>query len=214
MCNEALDVVSYTRSFEFIGEPVGYDVYPHKRFLRLQPKDQDPASHKNALVFREGSIRHLNLSVQEAKLDFGAISFDCTSVLNEDMEAWLEVVKACSGTNLHLSMLWNRWWHHDRYGPRSVQDTVTWQYREDYLFDYLDATWHGAFRKVEIELGYSLKCGNGVERMTELAEACACRLLHTDAGAPKLSWGDEVDREPQYRRNARFSKILCGERKN
>jgi hypothetical protein len=139
-----------------------------------------------------------------------SVEYHCFSDLNEDMDAWLDVVKECRGPDLHLTLLWHRRWHQKEFGWGAVE----WEYREPYLFDYLDLTWNGAFRKVEIELGYSLKTGNGLAKMIALAEACAPRLLGTGAGPPQLGWSEEVDKGPQQLPGPmRFTRILDGERK-
>lgn len=93
--------------------------------------------------------------------------------LDAETRKWLDLVKACSGPALCLSMAWEVRGYHN---SLEFSLSVWLQYKKP-LLDYLDGMWNGAFWKVDFEVTYWSSVDDAKEKMEAFAEGCVCRLF-------------------------------------
>jgi hypothetical protein len=123
---------------------------------------------------------------------------------------FLKLMKRYGTRNMCLVIGWERYW--DMRECSWSSPAPDWIDGEKDIHDHpcLDDEWNGKFRKVTIKIEYHSKGGNATEKMVDLAEVSARRLVGADR-VHKLGWTEEI--ESIERGRPRWEKCLVVERK-
>ncbi|KAF1849766.1 uncharacterized protein K460DRAFT_399878 [Cucurbitaria berberidis CBS 394.84] len=173
MCAEAIEVFGRLRTFmaiEYEGRNLRFDHWPRRQRAILNP-----------LVINQIVIKNITVARGFSQLPGGSRA---TGVLLRLLRSW-------QSNDLCLETKW----------MRQPLDPGWKNNGESDVFEEWNSFWNGRFRSVKIYIHYVTSTRNAAkQKMLELAEACARRLVGGDQGAVKKHLGTYDQSEIQYQK--------------